>query len=87
MTLQYGDSTSGTKASGPVLLDNVAVAGLSLEGQPFAAVNETNNSAVQYGGAGIFGLGFPSQRYAEFLRDVFLLLTAMKFHSSGSGGK
>lgn len=60
--LQYGDSTSGTNASGPVVLDTVTVAGLSMQNQAFASVNETNNSAVQNGGAGIFGLGFPSQR-------------------------
>lgn len=60
--LQYGDSSTGTHASGPVVLDTVAVAGLSMDSQPFAAVNDTDNSAVQNGGAGIFGLGFPAQR-------------------------
>ena len=63
VSLEYGDSVSGTHASGPVVWDNVAVAGLSLPSQVFAAVNDTNNSAVQNGGAGIFVLGFPSQRY------------------------
>lgn len=62
VSLQYGDSTTGTHASGPVVMDTVAVAGLSMENQAFAAVNSTDNSAVQNGGAGIFGLGFPSQR-------------------------
>lgn len=60
--LLYGDSLTGTHASGPVVRDTVAVAGLSLTDQVFASVNDTNNSAIQNGGAGIFGLGFPSQR-------------------------
>jgi hypothetical protein len=62
VNLQYGDSTSGSHAIGPVVMDTVAVAGLSLPNQPFGAINDTDNSAVQNGGAGIFGLGFPSQR-------------------------
>ena len=62
VSLQYGDSTSGTHAKGPVVLDTVAVAGLSLPNQPLGAINDTDNSAVQNGGAGIFGMGFPSQR-------------------------
>ncbi|GJE99878.1 acid protease [Phanerochaete sordida] len=65
VNLQYGDSTTGTHASGPVLLDTVAVAGLSMDKQPLAAVNDTNNSAVQNGGAGIFGLGFPGQSFVQ----------------------
>ena len=62
MTLNFGDSSTGTHAGGPVVLDTVGVAGLSMDNQPFAAANATNNSAVQNGGAGIFGLGFPAQR-------------------------
>ena len=65
MNLKYGDSNTGTHAGGPVVLDTVGVAGLSMENQPFAAVNSTDNSAVQNGGAGIFGLGFPAQRCAD----------------------
>lgn len=33
-----------------------------MENQLFAAVNATDNSVVKYGAAGIFGLGFPTQR-------------------------
>ena len=62
MDLKYGDSTTGTHASGPVVMDTVAVAGLAMTNQLFAAVDDTDNSAVQNGGAGIFGLGFPAQR-------------------------
>ena len=65
VTLQYGDSTTGTHASGPVVLDSVAVGGLAMDSQALAAVNDTDNSAVQNGGAGIFGLGFPSQRWCR----------------------
>lgn len=60
--LKYGDSSTGTHAAGPVIQDTVAIAGLSMDYQPFAAVNDTDNTAVQNGGAGIFGLGFPAQR-------------------------
>ncbi|OCH87952.1 acid protease [Obba rivulosa] len=63
--LHYGDSTSGTQASGPVGFDSVGIAGLTVTDQPFAAVNRTNNSAVQYGGAGILGLGFPAQSFVQ----------------------
>ncbi|KAI0772172.1 aspartic peptidase domain-containing protein [Irpex lacteus] len=65
VNLQYGDSTSGTHAKGPVVLDTVAVAGLSLADQPLGAINDTDNSAVQNGGAGIFGMGFPSQSFVQ----------------------
>jgi len=65
VNLQYGDSTTGTHAAGPVVVDTVGVAGLSLPDQVFAAVNDTNNSAVQNGGAGILGLGFPSQSFVQ----------------------
>jgi hypothetical protein len=70
--LRFGDSSTGTNAAGPVVLDTVSVAGLSMDEQPFAAVNDTNNSAVQNGGAGIFGLGFPAQRYALEIKYLFI---------------
>ena len=75
VALRYGDSNTGTHASGPVVLDTVGVAGLSLDNQPFAAVNDTDNSAVQNGGAGIFGLGFPAQRYASSRMSPTLIFT------------
>ena len=63
VTLRYGDSVTGTHASGPVGRDTVTLAALTMENQPLAAVNDTDNSAVSNGGAGILGLGFPGQRY------------------------
>lgn len=60
--MRYGDSTTGSIASGPVVLDTVSIAGIAIDGQAFAAVDNTTNSAVRYGAAGIFGLGFPSER-------------------------
>jgi hypothetical protein len=60
--LNYGDSTTGSYAGGPIGTETVTIAGLTLAGQPFGAVNDTNNSALQDGGAGIFGLGFPTLR-------------------------
>ncbi|KAH9936202.1 aspartic peptidase domain-containing protein [Fomitopsis serialis] len=61
VNLTYGDSTTGTFASGPIVMDEVTLAGLSMPMQPLAAISNTNNMAVLNGGAGIVGLGFPSQ--------------------------
>lgn len=63
VNLTFGDSDTGTFASGPIVSDEVTLAGLSMQEQPFVAVNSTNNNAVLNGGAGIIGLGFPSQRF------------------------
>lgn len=60
--LTFGDSVTGTHASGPVGRDTVTIAGLVMENQTLAAVSDTDNSAVSTGGAGILGLGFFSQR-------------------------
>ena len=62
VNLLYGDSLTGTHASGPLARDVAAVAGLSMPQQAFAAVSDTNNIGVIYGLNGIFGLGFPSAR-------------------------
>jgi len=61
VTMNYGDSTTGTYASGPVGKDTATIAGLSMPNQTFAAIDNTTNSAVSFGAAGIFGLGFPSE--------------------------
>ncbi|OSX59716.1 hypothetical protein POSPLADRAFT_1066896 [Postia placenta MAD-698-R-SB12] len=61
VNLTFGDATTGTFAAGPIGLDNVTLAGLSLPNQPFAAVDNTDNTAVLNGGAGIIGLGFPAE--------------------------
>lgn len=60
--LLYGDSLTGTHANGPIGQDTVALAGLSLSDQFFAAINSTNTSVLETGSAGIFGLGFPLNR-------------------------
>ncbi|KAF8839048.1 acid protease [Paxillus ammoniavirescens] len=57
--LMYGDSLTGTHAIGPIGYDIVSVAGLGLQNQYFAAINNTNTSVLETGSAGIFGLGFP----------------------------
>ncbi|KAH9841457.1 acid protease [Rhodofomes roseus] len=61
VNLTYGDSLTGTHASGPIVMDEVTLAGLAMQMQPLAAVSNTDNTAVLNGGAGIIGLGFPSQ--------------------------
>ncbi|THH04541.1 hypothetical protein EW145_g5443 [Phellinidium pouzarii] len=57
--LLYGDSRTRTYAYGIVGSDRVGVAGLILENQYFAAINDTNTSVLDTGSAGIFGFGFP----------------------------
>ncbi|TFK67414.1 acid protease [Pluteus cervinus] len=56
----YGDSTTGTFASGVVAQDVAVIAGIAIDNQMFAAINDTSNTVVQFGTSGIFGLGFPS---------------------------
>ncbi|KAF5377947.1 hypothetical protein D9615_006755 [Tricholomella constricta] len=58
--LLYGDSTTGTFASGAVGLETTSVAGVAIEDQPFGLINATDNQIVQFQTAGILGLGFPS---------------------------
>jgi hypothetical protein len=69
VTMQYGDSTTGTSASGPIVRADVTLAGITLAQQPFGAINFTDNGVVGPGvpTAGIFGLGFPSGRYVTLL--------------------
>jgi hypothetical protein len=62
VTMNYGDSTTGTYASGPVGKDTATIAGLSVSNQQFAAIDNTTSTAVSFGSAGILGLGFPSER-------------------------
>ena len=71
MTMQYGDSTSETFASGPVGKDRATLAGLSVSDQKFAAIDNTTNPIVSFGNAGIFGLGFPGERSADSFLDTF----------------
>ncbi len=58
--MNYGDSTTGTSASGPIAFETATLAGISILDQTFGAVTTTTNPTVKYGAAGIFGLGFPS---------------------------
>jgi hypothetical protein len=60
VTMLYGDSTTGTYASGPVIQDVVTVAGISLPDQVFASIDNTTNPTISSGSSGICGLGFPS---------------------------
>ncbi|KAF7322196.1 Peptidase A1 domain-containing protein [Mycena kentingensis (nom. inval.)] len=61
VTMRYGDSTTGTYATGNVAMDTVAIAGVAIDNQMFAAIEDTTNTVVQFGAAGIFGLSFPSE--------------------------
>ncbi|KAI0637478.1 acid protease [Trametes polyzona] len=57
--LLYGDSRTGTHASGPIGMDTVSIAGLTVSDQYFAAIVDTNTTVLETGSAGILGLGFP----------------------------
>ena len=61
----YGDSRTGTYATGMVGEDTVDLAGLTQQNQFFAAINSTNTSVIEFGAAGIFGLGFTINRCAS----------------------
>ncbi|KAJ7182951.1 aspartic peptidase domain-containing protein [Mycena crocata] len=56
--LRYGDSLTGTHASGVIGTDEVTFAGLTIPNQYFAAINDTTTNVLKTGCAGIFGLGF-----------------------------
>ena len=58
--MQYGDSLTGTSATATVAVDTATLAGIAITNQPFGAVSDTTNTVVQFGAAGILGLGFPS---------------------------
>ena len=75
--LYYGDSTTGSYASGVVGVDTVSLAGVTMLEQPFALVNDTDNHIIGYNAAGILGLSFPSARYVlchVFSRSRFLIV-------------
>ncbi|KAI0761066.1 aspartic peptidase domain-containing protein [Trametes elegans] len=57
--LLYGNSHTGTHASGPTGTDTVTVAGFSAPDQTFAAIVDTNTTVSDTGSAGILGLGCP----------------------------
>ncbi|KAI9057701.1 acid protease [Trametes sanguinea] len=59
ISLLYGDSRTGTHASGVIGRDTISMAGLSVPDQYFAAIMDTNTTVLQTGSAGILGLGFP----------------------------
>lgn len=75
VTLDYGDSSTGTNALGPVGSDTVTIAGIAMLNQQFAAINSTTNPTIQYGASGIFGIGFPSGRYISFPYFRYVNLT------------
>ncbi|KAJ7176893.1 aspartic peptidase domain-containing protein [Mycena filopes] len=56
--LLYGDSLTGTHAAGVIGSDTVTFAGISVNNQLFAAINDTDTTVLATGSAGIFGLGF-----------------------------
>lgn len=60
VAMYYGDSTTGTNASGIIAYDSATIAGITIGNQPFVAVDRTTNPTVKSNAAGIFGLGFPS---------------------------
>lgn len=71
VTMYYGDSSTSTFASGPIAYSSATLAGISIDNQAFVGVNATTNPIVQYGAAGIFGLGFPSGSVAQQSLSLF----------------
>ncbi|KAF8150005.1 aspartic peptidase domain-containing protein [Crassisporium funariophilum] len=65
----YGDSTTGTYASGAVGLDTATIAGIAMTQQAFGLINDTTNAIVEFETAGIFGLSFPS---ASRVQEAFV---------------
>jgi hypothetical protein len=67
--LKYGDSTSSSSASGPVVNADVTIAGITITKQSLGAINSTDSPVVgpDVPTAGILGLGFPSARCATLL--------------------
>ncbi|EJC99086.1 acid protease [Fomitiporia mediterranea MF3/22] len=57
--LRYGDSRTGTHATGVIGAEKVGVAGFIIDKQFFAAINDTNTTIQETGSVGICGLGFP----------------------------
>lgn len=62
--LLYGDSRTGTHATGPIGKDTAGIAGLATSGQYLAAIVDTNTTVLETGSAGILGVGFPPIRWA-----------------------
>ncbi|KAJ6482629.1 aspartic peptidase domain-containing protein [Mycena sanguinolenta] len=78
VSLQYGDSHTGTHASGLIGTDEIVFAGISVPNQYFAAIDNTNTTVLRTGSAGIFGLGFALN--SVIWNEVF----ANKFQSQSS---
>lgn len=60
--LFYGDSLTGTHAFGEAGKDSIVLAGINVQNQSFAAINDTNSTVLTTGSTGLFGLGFPLNR-------------------------
>lgn len=67
--LKYGDSSTGTHAAGPIGKDTVAIGDLHLDGQYFAAIEDTTTTVLETGSGGIFGVGFPV--ISQIFTDVY----------------
>ncbi|KAH9846729.1 acid protease [Lenzites betulinus] len=63
--LKYGESSTGSYARGLVMRDTVSIAGLTIQDQVLAAVDDTDNYAITNGAAGVLGLGFPAQSFVQ----------------------
>ncbi|KAK7051989.1 peptidase A1 domain-containing protein [Favolaschia claudopus] len=68
--LRYGDSFTGTHASGIIGTGNISFAGIAISNQYFAAMNDTDTPLIQTGDVGIFGLGFPLN--SAIFNEVFI---------------
>lgn len=71
--LHYGDSQTGTHAFGAIGTDTVSIAGLSINDQSLAAVDDTNTGVLAAGAIGIFGLSFTinSFLWSQIFKDQY----------------
>ena len=54
--------------------DSITLGTFNLKDQPFAVINQTNTTLIQYGLAGILGLGFPINRCVDLFERGLILL-------------
>jgi hypothetical protein len=74
VSLLYGDSGTGTYAHGVIGKGDVSLAKLQVPSQQFALINRTNAAVIESGASGIFGLGFPVNRFG-FSHEQFGLIS------------
>ncbi|GJJ10883.1 hypothetical protein Clacol_005111 [Clathrus columnatus] len=79
--INFGDSVSGSHVAGEIGTDTIILAGMEIQGQYFASINETNNNILDFHAVGLFGLGFPTERQVTFVFVYLKFFKTFKFSS------